>query len=648
MGVRLRVLSIATVASFAAGTRSGGCRLADAMRTTLAIVLAVSAAVGQENGTAAASRTTGAPESRPETDDRRREVRFVMEDGGPVPRLMVYGCSPKMVPPDGVVTAVGVRGRENRWHFHSGICTPRFVAATSVENGLRLGALNVSFAPEGPPVTIRLRRFPTLRGRVVDAEGRPLQASPMPVAIVDGVVRWSNNNEWTNDDGTFEVAVEFDGRILPPDANPTAACLLVRGAVVPLSVDRLTRGGDLGTLTMRYAKVRFVNDAGAEPLEPFLVDPRAEMLGPFRFPVGDAGGLVDEAVADGVADELFAGGFVDEAVAESTVDERGDLVLRAVAEGCVDEIVRIPASTKPAGEPPVPTVRLLRAGAHLAVRVAPWTAPVPLNVEAETADGSPLFVSSGRPENRWDPWLGALERPDRAVASVDADGTAHFRGVRVGAVVRLRLADDVGPFGTATTATTPALSERSVVEIRLPGVPWGLRIRTLERGGAEFHAGVRAVGGNHLRSGERLTLFREFVDVQCVDFRGHAGGLISRIERKADEQVADLVVDRGFGAERYDDSPGKGRALLRAVSAESRPRSVRVDFVDVASGELVARDYDVFEAGPRPVHIGDLPLSPGTYRATAYVGRDGPESSRPRFETTVVVRAGETTVVDVR
>ncbi len=594
------------------------------------IVFAATQAVGQDGGTPATSRTTESPDSRPGADECRREVRFVMEDGGPVPYLMVYAGSATMIPPDGVISAPGVRGREIAWHLYSGICTPRFVAATSVENGLRLGPLNVAFAPEGPPVTIRLRRFPTLRGRVVDGEGRPLMTSPMPFAVVDGAVRWSNNNLYTNADGTFEVPVEFDGRILKPDESPTAAGLLLRDAVIPLSVEQLARGGDLGTFTMRSAKVRVVDEAGAKPSRAFLVDPRAEILGAFRFPID-----VDEAVAD-------------EFDVESAIYERGGIVLRAVAEGCIDEIVRIPAPSKPAETPTVTTVRLRRASADLAVRVVPWTAPVPLSVEAETADGSPLFVSSGRPGNPWEGWFETLERRDRAVASVDAGGTAHFRGVHAGKVVRLRLLDDIGPFGDVKTATTQAIGERSTVEVRLPGTPWGLQMRTMDRVGGELQVGMRALGGGDVDSGRRLTLFREFIEVQCVDL-GRAIGPISRAERKTDEQVVDLVFDRGFGRPKYPVPPAFGFAMLRAVNTESRPRTVRVDFVDAASGAPAVRNYDIFEAGPLPVHFARTALPAGTYRATAYVGLEGSESSlRPRFGTTMVVRTGETTVVDVR
>ena len=136
--------------------------------------------------------------------------------------------------------------------------------------------------------------------------------------------------------------------------------------------------------------------------------------------------------------------------------------------------------------------------------------------------------------------------------------------------------------------------------------------------------------------------------MQCVDL-GRAIGPTSRAERKTDEQFVDLVVDRGFGRQKFPIPPAFGFARLRAVNTESRPRTVRIDFVDVASGEPAVRAYDIFEAGPLPVHFARTPLPAGTYRATAYVGLEGSASSlRPRFGTTMVVRTGETTVVDVR
>ncbi len=96
--MRALLAARATRAAHIDAVRRLGGRFVDAMRTVLMIVLAATQAVGQDGGTPATSRTTESPASRPGADECRREVRFVMEDGGPVPYLMVYAGSATMAP----------------------------------------------------------------------------------------------------------------------------------------------------------------------------------------------------------------------------------------------------------------------------------------------------------------------------------------------------------------------------------------------------------------------------------------------------------------------------------------------------------------------------------------------------------------------
>lgn len=139
------------------------------------------------------------------------------------------------------------------------------------------------------------------------------------------------------------------------------------------------------------------------------------------------------------------------------------------------------------------------------------------------------------------------------------------------------------------------------------------------------------------------------VTVQPADHRGRTTGSTALIVRRSDEQEAEIKVDRGVAYTWMTAPKTAGRALLRAVNPEARPRSICGDFVDDATGEIVARIYDVFEARPRPVQFGQTSLPAGTYRAAAYVGHEGPETvSSPRFQTQITVRVGETTIVDVR
>lgn len=209
--------------------------------------------------------------------------------------------------------------------------------------------------PATGETTLTVRRLPAVVGRVVDADGRPVESAWCELFVraigVDGVV--AAGTSWSRHEGRFLLPVPRDGRTLPLDATVTEATVKVfspedvQPAVVALGGD-FTRDVDVGAVAVR-------------------------LLTWTSFTVLDATGRPAEAPCIGAPDGL--GGADASRPTNSSRNPGGpvrwrvrpgeDFVLIG-ARGCVDRLVPVAGAEEATGRPP--TEVQLDAAAVLVVR----------------------------------------------------------------------------------------------------------------------------------------------------------------------------------------------------------------------------------------------------------------------------------------